>query len=277
MTTFVVPLDGSTFAERAIRHACSLAGRIEGARVVLLSCDPDDVGSARARMDDLAGLYAGVAQVEVRVVESGDAACTIATTVAEAADGVLCMATHGHGGIRSAVLGSVTRKVVCRSTRPIVLIGPNCGAAVLPGERGRMIVCTDGSPFSDTVVGVADELCERLGLDPCLVEVVVPDEDPESARRIPNRMVAAAEANLQRLTARFGRPARTEVLHGNPSRAISQCAEQLPAVMIALASHGRTGLLQLAMGSVATDVARHAPCPVMISRPPEAVQACLDA
>lgn len=277
MTTFVVPLDGSTFAERAVRHACSLAGRIDGARVLLLSCVTDDVGDTRARLDDLASLYADVVRVDVSVVESGDAAGTITTTVADVPDGVLCMATHGRGGVRSAVLGSVTRKVVCRSSRPIVLIGPNCGSAILPGERGRMMVCTDGSPFSHTVIELAGDLCDGIGLEPWFVEVVVPDEDPESARWVPNRMVAAAEEHLDRLVARIGRPARTAVLHGNPSRAISQFAEQLPAVMIAMATHGRSGLVQLAMGSVAAEVARHAPCPLLISRPPEAVQACLDA
>lgn len=276
MTTFVVPLDGSTFAERAVRHACSMAARTDGASVMLLRSSSDDDSDAWARLAELAELYADVADVEVTVVASDDAAATIATIVNELPDGVLCMATHGRGGVRSTVLGNVTRRVVCRSIRPIVLIGPRCASAILPRERGRMIVCTDGSPFADTVVGVAGDLCDRLGLEPWFVEVVVPDEDPESARRIPNRMVAAAEANLDRLVAGFGRPARTAVLHGNPSRAISQYAEQLPAVMIAMATHGRTGLVQLAMGSVATDVVRHAPCPVVISRPPQAVQACLD-
>jgi nucleotide-binding universal stress UspA family protein len=37
--------------------------------------------------------------------------------------------------------------------------------------------------------------------------------------------------------------------------------------MIAMATHGRSGLTRISLGSVASDVVRHAPCPVLVSRP----------
>lgn len=276
MTTIVVPLDGSTFAERAVRTACSLALRLEGARVVLLHCAESEPDGARARLEELAELFADAVDLEVRVVRDVDPADAIDDALAGDTESLVCMATHGHGGVRSAVLGSVTRQAVCRSTRPLVLVGPRCRSVLLPGERGRLIVCSDGSPFAESVLPAAADLCDRLRLEPWVVEVVAPDEDPESARRVPNRMEGAALADLGRLVERLARPAATTVLHGTPSRAISQFAEELPAAMIAMATHGRTGLTQLAMGSVAAEVVRHAPCPVLVSRPPTAVQACLE-
>lgn len=276
MTTIVVPLDGSTFAERAVRPACSLAMRLDGARVLLLSCVTSEADGTRRRLQGLAELFADVVEIDVRVVEDAEPADAIDAALAADPDAMLCMATHGRGGVRTTVLGSVTRRVVCRSTRPLVLVGPNCGTALLPGERGRMVVCSDGSPFAESVLPVAADMADRFGLEPWIVEVVGPDEDPESAQRIPNRVEDAAQADLDRLVERLGRPVRTAVLHGNPSRSIARFAEELPAAMIAMTTHGRTGLTQLAMGSVATEVARHAPCPLLISRPPSAVQACLD-
>lgn len=277
MTTVVVPLDGSTFAERAVRPACAWAVRIEHSQVVLLSCAPDDPDAARRRLREIAELFGDVVDVVVRVVEGIEPVEAIEGVLAEQDDALLCMATHGRGGVRSAVLGSVTRRMVCRSTGPVVLVGPKCGTVLLPGERGRMIVCSDGSPFSESVLPVATDLSDRLSLLPWVIEVVPPDEDPESARRIPNRMVEAAEADLDRFIDRLGRPAQKAVLHGNPSRAISRFAEELPAAAVVMATHGRSGLTQLAMGSVAHEVARDAPCPVVLSRPPDAAQACLDA
>lgn len=276
MTTIVVPLDGSTFAERAVRPACSMAMRLDGARVLLVSCVSADSGGSSRRLHEIAEKFGDVVHMEIRLFEDAEPADAIETILDEDPDATVFMATHGRGGLRSAVLGSVTRKVVCRSTRPLVLVGPKCETVLLPGERGRMLVCSDGSAFSDNVLSEAAGWSDRLGLEPWVVEVVVPDEDPESARRIPNRMVDAAQVHLDHLVERLPVPARTRVLHGNPSRAVAAFAEELPAEMIAMATHGRTGLTQLAMGSVATEVVRHAPCPVLVSRPSAAAQACLD-
>ena len=45
-------------------------------------------------------------------------------------------------------------------------------------------------------------------------------------------------------------------------------AERIDASLIVASTHGRTGLARLALGSVATEIVRHAPCPVVLSRPP---------
>ena len=83
-------------------------------------------------------------------------------------------------------------------------------------------------------------------------------------------------AQLTKLATHLDVPARTQVLHGTPSRAITGFAERLPASLIAMATHGQTGLTSMFMGSVATEVVRHAHCPILIMRPPMATQACLD-
>ncbi len=202
----------------------------------------------------------------------------ILATVATEPDAVLCMATHGRGGIGAAVLGSVAKQIICRSTEPLVLVGAQCRTALLPGERGRMLVSSDGSAFSDSVIPIATTWCDRLQLAPWLAEVVGPDADPEPAHRhVPNREVEAAKARLDTLATRVqtGATAETEVLHGAPGRSIPQFAERLPAALIAMATHGRSGLTRITMGSVATEVVRHAPCPVLVTRPGDG-QACSD-
>lgn len=276
MTTIVIPLDGSIFAERALRPAVSIAARLEQGRVLIVNCSPDDLDAAQRHLDDRASLYGEVVDIETRIVggDGGDPADTILGVVASEPDATLCMATQGKGGFRAKVLGSVSTEVVCRSTQPLVLVGPQCRTALLPAERGRLLVCSDGSTLSDSIVPTAADWSDRLQLEPWLTEVVGPDEDPEPAHEPhPNREVEAATARLDTLAARMPTsttPAHTEVLHGSPSRSIAWFADRLPAALIAMATHGRSGLTRISMGSVANDVVRHAPCPILITRPPDA-------
>lgn len=51
---------------------------------------------------------------------------------------------------------------------------------------------------------------------------------------------------------------------GDVATTICRVAEELPAAVIVLGSHGRTGLKRIVMGSVSEHVVRHAPCPVLV-------------
>jgi nucleotide-binding universal stress UspA family protein len=51
---------------------------------------------------------------------------------------------------------------------------------------------------------------------------------------------------------------------GDVASTICRVAEQLPADVIVVGSHGRTGLKRMLLGSVSEHVVRHAPCPVLV-------------
>lgn len=59
----------------------------------------------------------------------------------------------------------------------------------------------------------------------------------------------------------------TEVRFGDPAREIVSLAERAKVDLIAMATHGRSALGRLALGSVAEEVVRRAPVPVMLMRP----------
>lgn len=272
MPTFVVPLDGSECAERALRPACALAARAEGGRVVLVTCAHGSDRASDAYLDDRAALLGDVVDIEVQVVEDRPADGILAAVAAET-DALLCMGTHGHGGLRSVVLGSVAEQVVCRSTEPLVLVGPRSQAVLLPGERGRMAVCYDGSDHAAAIAGPAAAYARRLGLTPWLVEVVAPDEVVAFADQpARNRQVEVATAGMARIAGLLGdqgAAVEQQILHGaDTSRSITRFAVSLPASLLAMATHGRSGFARVTLGSVAMDVVRHAPCPVLVVRPP---------
>jgi universal stress protein A len=58
------------------------------------------------------------------------------------------------------------------------------------------------------------------------------------------------------------------LLDGEPSEALIEFLEENPADLVVMGSHGRTGLTRLVMGSVASDLVRRAPCPVLIVKQP---------
>lgn len=58
----------------------------------------------------------------------------------------------------------------------------------------------------------------------------------------------------------------TSVTVGNPAREVIDLACALPADLIVLSTHGRTGVKHLLLGSVAERIVREAPCPVLVVR-----------
>ena len=69
---------------------------------------------------------------------------------------------------------------------------------------------------------------------------------------------ARAEENINR-----------EIVWGNPTNEILRYAEKGDYDLIVMATHGRTGINRLLLGSVAEQVIRHSVCPVFVVRSPE--------
>ena len=84
----------------------------------------------------------------------------------------------------------------------------------------------------------------------------VPDPRPELERMLGD----VANEELPIAVAR-------ELRVGAPAETIVEFAREHNCDLIVMGTHGRTGLSHLLMGSVAENVVRHAPCPVMVVRP----------
>jgi nucleotide-binding universal stress UspA family protein len=81
---------------------------------------------------------------------------------------------------------------------------------------------------------------------------------------------AAAEHALTRVLDPqwvVGRKVVHTLVEGSPKEAIVRYARTQEIDLIVLATHGRTGLAHLLIGSVAENVVRTAPCPVLTVRP----------
>jgi len=79
-----------------------------------------------------------------------------------------------------------------------------------------------------------------------------------------------AEAELEQLQLPDDIRAERRFARGDPAEQILRVANEIHADLIVMGTHGRTGLERLLMGSVAEQVLRQAPCPVLTVRNPSA-------
>jgi universal stress protein A len=84
----------------------------------------------------------------------------------------------------------------------------------------------------------------------------------EEQRRVGARQLARLAAELEKK----GQSGRTMLKTGAPAQVIIDTARSTRADLIIMATHGRTGLAHMLMGSVAEKVVRGAACPVLTVR-----------
>ena len=121
-----------------------------------------------------------------------------------------------------------------------------------------VLFATDFSEHADLVGTVARDTARGLGASLHVVHVVPPVTDPWDAGERLSR-VAASLAN--------GVEIKTALLSGRVAREIARYAREHGVGLIAIGTHGRTGVSRALLGSVAEAVVRLAPCPVLTVPP----------
>jgi len=135
-----------------------------------------------------------------------------------------------------------------------------------------ILVPTDFSPCAEHAVDYACALASKFGSTVFLVNAI--GAAPSEVRvalsdSMLQSMIGAHEVALDKLAeprravAAFGAPL---VMNGDPRDAILEAAKEVNADLIVMGTHGRSGISRLFMGSVAEEVVRRAPCPVLTVR-----------
>lgn len=179
---------------------------------------------------------------------------------------LMVIGTHRKKGLER--LTSVSSIVLHYGHASVACI-PTSSAAVVPAREipkfDRVLVPTDLSPFSNQAVAYGYGLVADSGGEVYLLHVVPP-------RRGEPQDDADLVAQLRALTPRTEGAAqigtRTEIVRSDDTaRAICETAERVGADVICLASHGRSGIARVALGSVADEVMRNTQRPVLVIRP----------
>jgi nucleotide-binding universal stress UspA family protein len=291
----MVPLDGSAFGEQALPLALALARRCD-ATVYLAHVRDEDWSKLPAAPGASADQPWTQDQIYLeRVAESAVSGnlppvdtALLDGPVAEALSAyaqtnsidLIVMSTHGRGALGRIWLGSVAAAMACRTPAPLLLMRPPQKATAEEQETTvhHILIPLDGSRLAEAALEPALMLGKLTGarytllqaLDPLLVEHTRPPYAAGLERyRLPE-IWNTAERYLESIAAQLRESAvqvQTSVVIGQPPQAIYTYVEAQQVDLIAMATHGHSGLIRYILGSVADAVVHRADVPVLLVRP----------
>lgn len=123
----------------------------------------------------------------------------------------------------------------------------------------RILVPVDGSRFSERILPFASWLGRQTGAQLALLRVVDGDDGlPEARRELDAVAAGVGAASICAVSGGGGDVART----------ILDQAARVPGTLVAITSHGRSGVMRALLGSTALNVLRSGREPILVFRPP---------
>jgi nucleotide-binding universal stress UspA family protein len=189
------------------------------------------------------------------------------------------MATHGRSGMNRWLLGSVAEKVLRGASNPVLLIRAteNTRTEDRPTLKS-LIVPLDGSVLAERVLPTVIELAKQRNLEIMLVRAYnipttayagvegypSPMDDllksmrEEACEYLENKVAAMKKLGIARVS--------STAKEGLPADEIISFAKNVPGGLIAMSTHGRSGVRRWVLGSVTETVVRHSENPVLVIR-----------
>ena len=281
----LIPLDGSTTAEKVLPYARYLAGKfkipIELLAVIDIAEIATHMSAEKARFLDTMiedgerhsrAYLRGVAST----FQGADVKCTVEK--ARAADAIIergeadtamliTMATHGHSGLNRFLLGSVAEKVLRGTANPLLLVrateeAKSDGEATLKS----IIVALDGSELAERVIPMAAGLAKKLGLEVVLFRAYHIIDNAEMIAGVHNEANEYLEKKAVEIKKLGVEKVALVTKEGFAADEIIALARKTPNNLLAMCTHGRSGIKRWVLGSVTETVVRHSAGPILITR-----------
>lgn len=290
----LVPLDGSDVAEMALPYAEEISARMN-ARMVLISVS----GPKGDKRDHLFRYYLeGVSQRVEKELEAwgvtGEKGLDVDVFLGKPADEIIRYAEEGHADLivmasrgRSGhgpwLLGNIAAKVLRATKKTVLLIRvpPRDSSLHEKYLIRKILVPLDGSSLGEMAVPQAELIAETLGAEIILLMVLEPlrplaGEGPTAARKLHLRLKEEndrrkdmAHKYLEKVSQPLrerGRKVSFEVVSGAAAEQIIDFAKEKAMDMIAMSSHGRSGIGRWVFGSVTDKVVHAGETPLMVVR-----------
>ena len=179
-------------------------------------------------------------------------------------NGMLVVGSRSNGALSRAVLGSVSSAVLHHAAGPVTIVPEPRDS---DGAAPRVIVGVDHSPAALLALATAADQAHRRGATLVPVYVHEPIDTPRG-RGYAAGLVRLEDSERHRLhdaaKAAGAADVQAEVLVGHPSAQLLATAR--PQDLLVVGSRGRGGFTGLLLGSTSTQLAQHAPCPVLVVR-----------
>jgi nucleotide-binding universal stress UspA family protein len=295
-TRLLIPMDGSKTAEAVLPYGRALARSLE-IPVELLGVVDTSVLDNRVfggSEDSEAIIAASIRSSEgylkriAKTFPADKVSCTVESGQPEdviiekaGSDATLtAMATHGRSGINRLLMGSVAEKVLRSATNPLILIraSEEADSEGLAAVKS-VVVPLDGSELAETDLSPVVQLANALKLEVILLRAYeVPmntyagmeDSYPVDYERIIGALKDEAKIYLESKVGELKRNGIEKVSfaisEGSGASEIVALGRRTPDNLIAMCTHGRSGIKRWVLGSVTEKVVRLCDDPVLIVR-----------
>ena len=226
----------------------------------------------------IAAAGGGVSGEHARV---GRPAQEIVALAQEIEAGLIVMGSRGRGGVRRALMGSVSDSVVRHAHCPVLVVRGGESGEVLFSSK-RILLATDGSDDAILAARTAAALAQQMDSELHAVYVrpriarhrpgyyVGPEVVEQAGRKEREGLEREAQRLLdlqaEEVRGAGGNVARAHLRVGTPDEEIVKLAKELGVGLIVMGSRGQGGVRRALLGSVSDSVVRHAHCPVLVVR-----------
>ena len=295
-TRILVPLDGSATAEAVLPYAeafvagfktsVELMSAIDiGAMTTHLAADKahhldtiiaTEEKNSASYLENVAKIFSRF-PTERRIVR-GHPAEAILETTSKDRDTLIAMATHGRSGAKRWLLGSVAEKVLRGTTNPLFLVRAAAAKASPQRIINSIVVPLDGSSLAEQILPTVSIWAQALDVEVTLIrafefpasayygsENYLPDYDAireQTRKEVADYLKEKADS----LIGEGVRTVSTRSIEGPAANEIISYAQTEPRAVIAMSTHGRSGVRRWILGSVTEEVVRHGDDPVLVVR-----------
>ena len=290
----LIPLDGSELAEVALPYAEDLAAKLDSELILIhLSESKDDpyMHMYKVYMDKMLEITKERIKQHAHLTKDNSIKVSFAMCIGNPAEeilnyaenkdvGLIIMATHGKSGIKRWTLGSVADKVMTATKKPIMLVRAT-GASEDIRSKGvlhNVLLPLDGSAESEKVVPYIEDLASKLKLEVILfqaISLVYPTYTADAFAYVSyseQQMESIKDSTisyLQKVGLQLqakGISTKTDVRIGSAADEIINYADEIKADLVAMTTHGRSGIGRWLFGSNAIRVIRAGNTPLMLVR-----------
>lgn len=299
-TTILYPTDFSPYADYAQHYAVAFAkqykaalhcvhvidtravsgGAVEGVYVTSADIEQSLKAIEEHARDRMAHVTrkAAAAGVEVTThVTKGAPAADIIRVGQEIGANLIVIATHGRSGLDRLILGSTCEKVVRTSPMPVLVVKhPEhdfVDAKSKAIQLNRVLCPCDFSETSREALPIATDLCRDFNATLVFAHAVdtwldYPEFSPSIELSNSPTLARKAQEMLEELAAgQSGIRTEVRVKTGLPHRVLTDLINEENVDLLVMATHGRSGLSHVLLGSLTAKMVRVSPCPVLTIKP----------
>ncbi len=271
----LIPLDGSKLSEAALGPGVELARAFASELYLLGVCEGPDEKHHRLmkayldkKAEDTCQAGPGKPGNVKTVVDCGEPAGRIISYATRERISLMVTVSHGHSGMMPWTMGSTANKLIHGAPMPVLLLRASAFKKRGPQKSifSKMLLPLDGSPAGEAALSLVLEIAAALKAEVTLLTVI------ESSRRVhtiggldfirfPEQEVQKTRQDLSDyldcVVRKFrdrGIEARREMKSGQAAEEILKFVKGAGVRLVAMSSHGKTGLREWVFGSVSNKV-----------------------